>query len=89
MTVTALKFLVIDPGVVVQNDLKHIALTFEIVQQVPEHHQRSENAIHLGMTTEAAMTLLAQLKYAQQQLGLEESATPVELLVVPPTKDRS
>jgi hypothetical protein len=83
MTEEALKFLVVSPGVAVQADLRHVALTFKVFQQDPAHPEPSESKIHLGMTTETAMNLLALLKFAQERFGLPESSGPVSLHEVP------
>jgi hypothetical protein len=89
MADTALKFLVRAPSIAVQKDLKHLAIIFDLVQQIPNDPQPLEKNIHLGMTMEDAMRLLAVLRSAQQQFDIPDTTAQVTLTDVPPAKDRN
>ncbi len=66
-----------------------LMLRSQLVDHTPHGPQLSGKYIHLTMSTELAMQLLAVLQEAQKTLGLARHLDQVEVIAVPPAKDRS
>jgi hypothetical protein len=76
------------PQVMVGRDNGQFIIRCEIVDHQTAGPQRSGKYVHLGLTPEDAMRLLALLRSAQAKLSLPDHPLAVGSLEVPATKDR-
>jgi hypothetical protein len=79
---------VADPEIVGQPGSPNAILRFQTVETQQGQSRRSGKHIHLELTNESAMRLLAVLKLYQNHLGLPDDPTPPIRTDVPPAKDR-
>lgn len=80
---------IVEPGVSMDGPgASQLAISAEVIDHQGSVARRSGKNIRLGMKVADAMRLLALLKAVQQQFGLAE-APPVQVIRVPPAKDRN
>lgn len=80
---------VTEPVIILSEKNPALSLRFQTVDQPPSGPQLSGKYIHLTMTLDQAMLLLAHLQAVQRHIGApvpDVQATPIH---VPPAKDRN
>ena len=82
------EFLVTNPQAVGQPERNALLLRFELFQQSPDGLQQSGRFVHLSLTPQNAMRLLAILQAVQGAMKLPAEPTPPTRIDVPPEKDR-
>ena len=77
------------PNLVVNRARTQILIDCEMVEHTAEGPRRSGKRIHLGLTIDDAMRLLALLKDAQRRLELPDYPLSPTMTEVPRAKDRN
>jgi len=70
-------------------DLSAFSIVGTVVEITPDGPRRTEDAVHLTLSSRQAMRLLALLQAVQAKYGLPAHPDPVTETIVPPAKDRN
>lgn len=85
----AFNYEVVNPEIALNQQRPGLLLRFQTVVQRPRGPQLSEKHIHLTMTLDQAMLLLAQLQRVQRYTNASVPTFREEPISVPPAKDRN
>jgi hypothetical protein len=82
-------FHVADPEVAINPGGTMLVLRFQTAEPFQHGHKRSGKYIHLNMTTDFAMRLLAVLQQVKEMMALPDPPPLPPAILVPPVKDRN
>jgi hypothetical protein len=70
-------------------DWSALTIVGDVVATTPKGPKRTANAVHLTLSAQQAMRLLAMLQVVQSKCNLPLPVDPVTETAVPPAKDRN